>query len=204
MTLCWRLVALASASPTLRMFSRASRATMTILTSATERSSHRGPMQAWETRNLIWAGVPPEVALEMAQAASLRMSNSAEWSSWTRGGMMLASTTAWIWSLLPAVMLEMVQQASLRMPFLGFPSRFRRQGSAEKLMMICVWRSSPVTMLPTVRSAGVWTEGDGCMSNSTRRRQTPASMTAWIFSLGPSDKYDKAQHASVSTSSSGE
>ena len=39
-------------------------------------------------------------------------------------------------------------------------------------------------------------------SSSTRRRQTPAWITSWILSLVPSDRYDSAQHASVSTSSS--
>lgn len=38
--------------------------------------------------------------------------------------------------------------------------------------------------------------------SSTSRGQTPASITAWILSLVPSDKYDNAQHASVRTSSS--
>jgi len=38
--------------------------------------------------------------------------------------------------------------------------------------------------------------------SSTSRGQTPASITAWILSLVPSDKYDRAQHASVRTSSS--
>mmetsp|Transcript_18952 Transcript_18952/g.56300 ORF Transcript_18952/g.56300 Transcript_18952/m.56300 type:complete len:228 (+) Transcript_18952:277-960(+) len=197
-------ICLASASPTFRMFSSASSATMMIFTSATESSSQSGGMHTCDTRNLICCGVPPDVALEMAQAASFRMSNSAEFNSCTSGGTMFASTTDWIWSLFPAVMFEIVQHASLRMPFFGLPSRASRHGSAEKLMMICVCRSSPVTMLPTVRSAGVCTEGDGCMSSSTRRRQTPASMTAWIFSFGPSDRYESAQHASVSTSSSGE
>lgn len=51
------------------------------------------------------------------------------------GGMMFASMTAWICSLLPAVMLEMVQQASLRMPFLDELSRFSSHGNALKLMM---------------------------------------------------------------------
>ena len=59
--------------------------------------------------------------MEMAQAASLRMSNSAELRSCTSGGTMLASITLWIWSLFPAVMLEMVQHASFRIPFLGLP-----------------------------------------------------------------------------------
>lgn len=40
------------------------------------------------------------------------------------------------------------------------------------------------------------------MSSSTRRLQTPESMTAWILSLGPSERYDKAQQASASRSGS--
>jgi hypothetical protein len=66
----------------------------------------------------------------------------------------------------------------------------------------CVWRSSPVTMLPTVRRAGMRTDGDGWSNRSTRRRQTPASITAWILSLVPSERYERAQQASVRTSSS--
>lgn len=38
--------------------------------------------------------------------------------------------------------------------------------------------------------------------SSTSRGQTPASSTAWILSLGPSERYDRAQQASVRTSSS--
>lgn len=38
--------------------------------------------------------------------------------------------------------------------------------------------------------------------SSTRRGQTPASITAWILSFVPSERYDNAQHASVRTSSS--
>jgi hypothetical protein len=38
--------------------------------------------------------------------------------------------------------------------------------------------------------------------SSTSRGQGPASITAWIFSLVPSERYDSAQHASVRTSSS--
>merc|ERR1719271_228921 len=161
---------------------------MMILTSATLNNSQSGGMQACDTRNLICSGVPPDVAFEMAHAASFLMSNSALFNRLTSGGMTFASTTDWIWSLLPAVMLLIVQQASFRMPFLGLPSKANKQGSAEKLMMICVCRSSPVTMFPTVRNAGVCTEGDGCMRSSTNLLQTPASMTAWIFSFGPSDK----------------
>jgi hypothetical protein len=71
-------------------------------------------------------------------------------------------------------------------------------------MMICVCRSSPVTMLPTVRRAGVWMVAELCIRSSIKRLHTPASITAWILSLGPSERYDSAQHASVSTSSSGE
>lgn len=38
--------------------------------------------------------------------------------------------------------------------------------------------------------------------SSTRRGQTPASITAWILSFVPSERYESAQHASVKTSSS--
>lgn len=38
------------------------------------------------------------------------------------------------------------------------------------------------------------------MRSSTSLLQTPASITACIFSLGPSDKYDRAQHVSARTS----
>merc|ERR1719353_245920 len=148
-------ICLLSAAPTLRMFSRASSATMMILTSATDNSSQRGGMQACDTRNLICSGVPPDVAFEMAHAASFLMSNSALLSKFTSGGMTFASTTDWIWSLLPAVMFEIVQHASFLIPFLGLPSNASKQGKAEKLMMICVCKSSPVTMLPTVLRAGV-------------------------------------------------
>lgn len=39
-------------------------------------------------------------------------------------------------------------------------------------------------------------------SSSTRRGHTPASITAWILSFVPSERYDRAQQASVKTSSS--
>lgn len=83
-------------------------------------------------------------------------------------------------------------------------------------------------MLPTVRRAGMSTEGEGCLQkktriistkkkrqnhskilkyktyirSSTRRGQTPTSVTACILSFVPSDKYESAQQASVRTSSS--
>lgn len=41
------------------------------------------------------------------------------------------------------------------------------------------------------------TQFDSYISNSTSLRQTPESMTAWILSFGPSDRYDNAQHASA-------
>lgn len=40
------------------------------------------------------------------------------------------------------------------------------------------------------------------INNSTSRRQTPASITAWILSLGPSERYDNAQQVSAKTSGS--
>jgi hypothetical protein len=39
-------------------------------------------------------------------------------------------------------------------------------------------------------------------NNSTSLVVTPAWITAWIFSLGPSDKYEIAQHVSANTSES--
>lgn len=42
------------------------------------------------------------------------------------------------------------------------------------------------------------------MRRSVRRLQTPLSMTAWILSFVPSDRYEIAQHASIRTSSSSE
>lgn len=38
------------------------------------------------------------------------------------------------------------------------------------------------------------------MSNSTSLRHTPESITACILSLGPSERYESAQHASASMS----
>lgn len=40
------------------------------------------------------------------------------------------------------------------------------------------------------------------MRRSTKRLQTPLSMTAWILSLEPSERYEMAQQASIKTSSS--
>ena len=65
-------------------------------TSEAESRSQSGLMQPWETRYLICSWVPPLVALEMAQAASFLMSNSAVAKRWMSGGMMPASTTVWI------------------------------------------------------------------------------------------------------------
>lgn len=45
-------------------------------------------------------------------------------------------------------------------------------------------------------------ESDTHSRSSTSRGQTPASMTAWILSFVPSERYDSAQQASVRTSSS--
>lgn len=40
------------------------------------------------------------------------------------------------------------------------------------------------------------------MSSSTSLRHTPESITVWILSLGPSDRYESAQQASARTSGS--
>ena len=140
----------------------------------------------------------------MAQQASLRVLKSPFDNKWMRGGMIFASMTAWIWVELPAVTLEMVQQASFRIPSFWELRRDRRAGREPQLMMICVCKSSPVTMLPTERRAGVCTEVEACVRSSTKRRGMPASITAWILSLAPSERYEIAQQASMSTSSSSE
>mmetsp|Transcript_2962 Transcript_2962/g.6941 ORF Transcript_2962/g.6941 Transcript_2962/m.6941 type:complete len:214 (-) Transcript_2962:1257-1898(-) len=176
-------------SPTLRMFSRPSRATVTILVSLTMSRSHRGLMHPCWTRTLIWSWVPPDVALLIAQAASFLMSNSAVCSRCTSGPISPVSITAWICSLVPAVMLEIVQHASFLMLFLWPDCRSAsRQLRTLQLTTTCVCMSSPVTMLPTVLSAGTITDGTLCVSSSTRRRQTLASITAWILSLVPSER----------------
>mmetsp|Transcript_5160 Transcript_5160/g.11211 ORF Transcript_5160/g.11211 Transcript_5160/m.11211 type:complete len:420 (-) Transcript_5160:345-1604(-) len=191
-----------SVSPALRTFSMPSRATVTRRGSLHVSRSQSGLMQPCWTRYLICSGEPPEVAFEIDHAASFRMSNSAVASRCTSGGMMFASITDWICSRVPAVMLEMVQHASLRIPFLGELRRASSRGSAPLLITCCVWLSSPVTMLPVVRSAGVCTDAGGWPISSTMRAQMPVSSTAWMFSLGPSERYESAQHASASTSSS--
>mmetsp|Transcript_17524 Transcript_17524/g.44513 ORF Transcript_17524/g.44513 Transcript_17524/m.44513 type:complete len:214 (+) Transcript_17524:601-1242(+) len=176
-------------SPTLRMFSRPSSATVTMRLSLTVNRSHIGLMAPCSTRCLIWSCVPPDVALLIAHAASFLMSNSAVASRCTSGVMMPVSMTAWICSFVPAVMLEMVQHASFLMLFLWLDcSSASRQLSTLQFTTTCVCMSSPVTMLPTVRSAGTMTGGALCMSSSTRRRHTLASITAWILSLVPSDR----------------
>lgn len=120
----------------------------------------------------------------------------------------------------------MVQQASFLIPSLGEDSKANRAGRAPAAMTTWVCRSSPVTMLPTDRRAGVWTEVELCLfakngveqrrrlmcvrepatyiKRSTNRLQTPLSITAWILSLVPSERYDRAQQASIRTSSSRE
>ena len=73
------------------------------------------------------------MAFAIAHAASLRTPGDANLIPpgsmlFTSGGMMLASITAWICSLLPAVMLEIVQHASLRRDSFGLDMRASRHG----------------------------------------------------------------------------
>ena len=155
-------------------------------------------MQPWETMYRIWSGLEraPEVALERAQQASFLDLKSPRVSTEINGGIKLASITDWIWFAFPAVIFEIVQQASFLIPSFGEESRLPREAKTPEEITTWVWASSPVTILPTDRSAGVWTENDGWLSineyfylnNSTNRRTTPASITAWIFSLDPSER----------------
>lgn len=111
--------------------------------------------------HLICSGVPPEVALVIAHAASFLVRNSAFCRISISTGNMLASITAcnrksikpqvfrynvlcnnllvsqsgwstWICTLFPAVILETVQQASFLMDSFGLLSRWSRQGRAEQ------------------------------------------------------------------------
>ena len=83
----------AMVAPTSRMFCSPSSAKVTIFASQTSSSSHNGGMQPWATKKWICSGVPPEVAFEMAQAASFLISNSAVFRNLINGGMRLASMT---------------------------------------------------------------------------------------------------------------
>lgn len=53
-----------------------------------------------------------------------------------------------------------------------------------------------------VQRSIVWKESTTHSNSSTSRGHTPASITAWILSFVPSERYESAQHASVKTSSS--
>ena len=65
-----------SASPTFRMFSKPSSATVTIRASLHTIKSHSGLIAPLATRYEICWCVPPDVAFDTAHAASFLMSNS--------------------------------------------------------------------------------------------------------------------------------
>lgn len=124
----------------------------------------------------IWSGVPPLVALLIAQAASLLTSNSPLASNSIIGGKSEASKTAWICSALPAVMLLRVQQASFLRARLGWFNKEMklRRRPWDSTTWVC-W-SSPVTMLPRVLKAGVRTE----QTERPARRWVWNSRCKWI------------------------
>ena len=132
--------------------------------------------------------LPPDVVLVMAQAASFLVLNSALLSISINTGNTLASITAWICCLFPAVILDIVQHASFRMLSLVADKRWRRHGRTEQLRITWVCISSPVTMFPTALKAADTTLCCCCIKSSTNLRLTPESITACIFSFGPSDK----------------
>lgn len=163
------------------------------------------------TKYLIWSAVPLLVALVMDHAASFRVLNSSFFRIWIRTGKMLASITAWICCRLPAVIFDIVHDASLRIDSFSDDSKWSMCGRAPLFRITWVWMSSPVTILPTARKAALTILCESCLvaieknawvgnfaltksakvtyiRSSTRRRQTPASITAWILSFGPSDK----------------
>mmetsp|Transcript_98287 Transcript_98287/g.256776 ORF Transcript_98287/g.256776 Transcript_98287/m.256776 type:complete len:249 (-) Transcript_98287:591-1337(-) len=161
-----------------------------------------GFMQPHSTKYSMCCALPPAVALLMAHAASFLMSKSPVASRWTMGGINWLLITSWICALFPAVIFDIVQQVSFRMLFFVCPKRAARGGSKPQPSMAWVWLSSPVTMFPTARKAGVCTKGDWCCKSSTSRVETPELMTAAMRSLEPSERYDRAQAASVNTSTS--
>ena len=150
---------LLSSSPIWRIFTNPSRTVVTIFVSTTVNRSQSGRMQPCSTRTLICCGLHPEIAVEIAQTASFRMSNSALLRSRTSGGIMLFSMTDWICSSFPTVIFEIVQHASLRISFLGLERSSNKQGSALLLITYCVCKSLPATMVPIGRRAEVWTAG---------------------------------------------
>lgn len=60
----------------------------------------------------------------------------------------------------------------------------------------------PVTIFPKVLKAGIKMDKKGCYNNLLKAGTTPVYNTISILSSSPSDKYDKAQAASVNTSDS--
>ncbi len=121
----------------------------------------------------------------------------------------------------PAVILDIVQQASFLIVSLDELNNGSSQFNTWQFKTTWVCVSSPVTILPTARKDAWTTFNELCLNwysvwlksqhqgrcakmiytkSSTSRLQTPASITFCIFSFGPSDKYDRAQHASANTS----
>lgn len=161
--------------PAFKMFSRPFSATWTILESCTVSKSHIGGIHPIETcqkrivlrlkrgskvqsyslhtRYLICSAVPPLVAFVTAQAASLRVLNSAFCRISINTGKIPASITACICSLLPAAIFEMVQHASFRIVSFDEDSKWRMHGNALQFRISWVCASSPVTILPTARRA---------------------------------------------------
>lgn len=87
-------ILLDSCSPRRRIFSSPFKATWTIFESITVRRSQRGLVQPSATKYLICSGVPPDVALVMAHAASFLVRNSAFWRISINIGKIFASITA--------------------------------------------------------------------------------------------------------------
>mmetsp|Transcript_156338 Transcript_156338/g.379658 ORF Transcript_156338/g.379658 Transcript_156338/m.379658 type:complete len:368 (-) Transcript_156338:52-1155(-) len=191
--------------PVLSTASTASSATMTIFESATSSRSMRGDKNPASTTLHTTSALVELTMLDTAQAASLRTSHSLPERVCA---MILASrpgksATALICACVPAVMLESAQHVSLRMAFLRWLMRFDSTWSSLLSIACCVHLSLPETTLPTVRSAGVMmvafcVEPMRLINKGTAPESTTPSMRA----SSPSDTYDSAQQASVTTSSS--
>mmetsp|Transcript_20388 Transcript_20388/g.65167 ORF Transcript_20388/g.65167 Transcript_20388/m.65167 type:complete len:375 (-) Transcript_20388:373-1497(-) len=112
-----------------------------------------------------------------------------------------AAQTAATCSRSPAVRLESIHAASLRSSFLPVLSSRWSGPRAPPAMSAAACAAVPAAMFPTARNAGVCTEGIACERSATSGKMAPAS-TSGAMRSGGSERYEIAQQASVSTSSS--
>lgn len=78
------------------------------------------------------------------------------------------------------------QAPTFTIPEFSWVISFFKGANAPASITAWVWGSSPVTILPIDLMAGLMNDISLLLSNSTSLGTTPASITFWIFSLGPS------------------